>query len=267
MKRIIFFILFFICTLTTFAQPNNFSLVWEDNFDSLNTNRWKIADYSDHYGELQLYLKQNVFTQNGTLCIQLQDTPVDCPEGVKSNNSGACGPCKTGIHEFSSGWIESKPQYATQFGYIESRIKLPYRYGIWPAFWTFEQTNKATNAAEIDIFEMLGYLPSNTITTNIHTEYPDKIQRYQQKKIRHFNYQDWHTYAILWNEKEIIWYIDEKKIRKVKNHNIVDPIRIIYNLAVSKGIHKPIDQNFTDTMYIDYIKIYKQTNTNGNTSR
>lgn len=252
--------LFFIELTATaqIANKNNRNLLWHDNFDSLNTSMWTVADYSDHYGEPQLYKKEQVFCENGNLCIVIQDSLIDCPEGIQANNPGSCGTCKAGSHNYVSGWIESKQKYATQYGYIEARIKMPYRFGLWPAFWTFEQVSNNVNAAEIDIFEMLGYKPENVITTNIHKIYPDGNVYYKEKSLRNFSYTDWHTYSILWNEDVIIWYIDGKKIRKTKRHGVVDPVRFIFNLAVTGKNHLPTDKHFCDTMFVDYIQVFEK---------
>ncbi len=261
MKHFFAFVTLLVLEISTSAQiieNSNRKLLWHDEFDSLNTTMWTIADYSDHYGEPQLYKKEQVFCKNGSLCIVIQDTIVDCPENIQTSNPGSCGPCKTGIHNFISGWIESKPAYATQYGYIEARIKMPYRFGLWPAFWTYEQTKNYVNAAEIDIFEMLGYKPENVITTNIHRTYPDGNIYYKQKSLRKFSYTDWHTYAIAWNKDAIIWYVDGKKIRKTKKHEIVDPVRLIFNLAVSGKSHYPTDKGFSDTMFVDYIRVFEK---------
>ncbi len=261
MKRflVLFSIIYFSISATAqIANKSSRKLLWYDNFDSLNTAMWTIADYSDHYGEPQLYKKEQVFCKDGSLCIVIQDTVVDCPENIQISNPGSCGTCKKGNHEFISGWIESKPKYATQYGYIEARIKMPYRFGLWPAFWTFEQTTNNVNAAEIDIFEMLGYKPENVITTNIHIQYPDGNIYYKQKAIRKFTYTDWHTYAILWNENAIIWYVDGKKIRTTKKHGVIDPVRFIFNLAVTNKNHYPTDKNFSDTMFVDYIRVFEK---------
>jgi len=52
-------IIIFLNTLILFGQsPSNdphWQLVWQDNFNFLNTNIWSVANNFDHYGEPQMY--------------------------------------------------------------------------------------------------------------------------------------------------------------------------------------------------------------------
>ncbi len=238
------------------------ALAWEDTFDSLNHSMWNIADYSDHYGEPQLYLKQNVSVTNGSLNLIVTSDSAICPQQPPQPISGVCGSCKQGMHPYTSGWIETKKDYATQFGYIEARIKMPYKSGYWPAFWTFQHSTKPINAGEIDIFEMLGYLPKNVITMNLHKEYPDHNIYFKKKKIHKFTYADWHNYGVYWTAKKMIWYVDGKKVYKVGGHGITDSVRIILNMAIDRGHSPQTTPTFADTMFVDYVKVYKKVPTN-----
>ena len=266
MKRFAYTLTFLLVVFSSTAQSVfqriNWTLAWEDTFDSLNHAIWNIADYSDHYGDPQLYLKENVTTNNGLLYIIVNSDSADCPKYPPQAISGACGSCIEGRHTGTSGWIETNIDHTTQFGYIESRMKMPYKSFYWPAFWTFEHTNTPSNAGEIDIFEMLGNKPSNVITMNLHTEYPDLKSHYKEKKMKNFSYTDWHTYGVKWTEKDMVWYIDGKKVYKVSQHNITDSVRIIINLAINRWNKPPISAEYADTMFVDYVKVYKQVPTN-----
>ncbi|MEO0075702.1 MAG: hypothetical protein ABIK31_06315 [candidate division WOR-3 bacterium] len=132
MKKIILLIPLLTCLCTFGQTPANdphWELVWEDNFNFFDYNRWVKAHYCDHGGEPQLYLENNVWTSNGNLVIRVIKTPVNCPQNPPSPTTWACGSCNQGIHQYTSGWVETKNPYNTQFGYIEARIKLPYGYG------------------------------------------------------------------------------------------------------------------------------------------
>lgn len=168
--RIIYLLLIIVLNLICVGQNINndphWNLVWEDNFNNLDLSTWKVANNFDHYGEPQVYTNRpdNVFISNGNLVIRLKN------EMYHSTNMSHWT-CNHEWYSYTSGWLETKPSKNVQYGLIMARIKLPYGYGYWPAFWTFKGGGvSATNAAEIDIFEMLGYLPPTTITTNIHTD-------------------------------------------------------------------------------------------------
>jgi len=246
-----------VITQTPATDPH-WQLQWEDTFNFFDNTKWIKAHYCDH-GEAQLYLADNVWTSNGNLVIRIDDNWAICPpKGTYQVSTWACGVCVPGIHYYTSGWIETTPNYNTKFGYIEARIKLPFRRGFWSAFWTWRGDGVPTsNETEIDIFEMLAHLPSNTVTTNIHTDYNNPNENYyHEHALSNFDYRDWHTYAVEWSPTRMIWYIDGKPIRTVMNHGIIDFARIIFNIAIPLDC-LPNTSNFTDYMYIDYVKVHK----------
>jgi len=257
------------------AQSNRnteaWQLIWEDNFDSLNTDIWLVKNNFDHWGgELQVYTDRtdNVFIDDGTLVLRVKEEQYNCPDNyvsqwhcVREYNTGEA-------YDYTSGWIETKPAYNTQYGLIEARVNLPYGYGFWPAFWTFKADGLGVeNAAEIDIFEMLGHLQPNRITTNVHLEYcnegyefyPDcsAIPRYfQENIIANYTY-TWHRYSIEWSPTHLRWWYDDYMFRIMPNPGVEGPVRTILNLAIEQG-HPPNDQTpFPSDMKIDYVRVYE----------
>jgi len=282
MNRTIVFIKFFLfLQVVVFAQtPSNDShwqLKWEDQFNSFNTNRWVKAHngiHTDDTKEPQLYLADQVWVSNGNLIIKLDNTPVYCDT---SKHEGPCPPCIAGKkYDYRSGCIHLENPYNTQFGYIEARIKFPFRkdgsksWGFWPAFWTYLGGNlpaPETNHAEIDICEIFSgrHSEPNTILTCIHRGYPTSTPPINDanKGISHvfsnFSYTDWHTYAVEWNADRIIWYVDGKAIRSYNSHEIVDPVRLILNLAIQpeKKYYPPTEYPWLATMEVDYVKVHQ----------
>lgn len=278
MNRVIIFLLYYVlfhcaAMAQTPTTDPHWQLKWEDQFNTFDHSKWLKAHYATHgEGEPQLYLQNNVWVANGFLVIALNNSSAICPTPAPDPISSACVGCVSRKrYEYTSGWVETTPMNSTQYGYIEARIKLPYRaststmkWGFWPAFWTYigDGTNP-TNHAEIDIFEIYGSNPNNLVETNAHTCYaddnPNCIEHYLVKHLLpNFTYTEWHTYAIEWNQNKIIWYIDGVAIRALYNHGIIDPVRIILNMAVQKNsrYHPPKDNPFTEYMYVDYVRVY-----------
>ncbi|MEA3451431.1 MAG: glycoside hydrolase family 16 protein, partial [Bacteroidota bacterium] len=170
--------LIYIGEAQTPANDPHWQLVWEDNFDSLNTDIWWVRDNFDHYsgdrelgeGEPQLYRTDNVFIDNGNLIIQIFDDEYCCPDSIISEDVCSRQFEYHECYDYTSGWLEGKAAHNTQYGYLEARIKLPSGVGFWPAFWTGIGRGETGNAAEIDIFEMTGNR-SDVMGTNIHLAY------------------------------------------------------------------------------------------------
>ena len=270
---------------TPFNDPH-WKLDWEDQFNTFNTNIWLKADSCGH-GKNQLYLKEQVWVENGNLVIELTNTQSTCSNPAPNPpTSWACGSCEAGKkYNYRSGMVETRyPLYQPQYGYIEARIKLPWKrennktWGFFPAFWTFlgDGIQNPSNAAEIDIFEMFAgdYKLPNTINTCIHTCYNvcdnppicylDCRERYgKQHVLLNFDYSEWHTYGLEWSPERITWLVDDKTVRAIENKNldrngkgIIDPARILLNLAVQDDKFPPTSPSFSAKMYVDYVKVY-----------
>lgn len=121
---------------------------FQDEFDGTAVDWTKWADHSSAEGDgghgnkgnqqLEWNQGKNCSVASGLLTITAK------PDSITS---------ASGTHyDWSSCLITSSPSYAFQYGYIETRAKLPSPKGFWPAFWTWQAAgnNKWT---ETDVFE------------------------------------------------------------------------------------------------------------------
>src|SRR5574344_1739453 len=104
------------------SNDYNWQLQWEDEFNDSTLPKWWKSNLSDHNGEPQLYIDDNISVSNGNLVIEINNNDTVFNNVTK---------------HYTSGLIKSRKNYHTKFGYIEGRIKLPYKRGLWPAFWTW----------------------------------------------------------------------------------------------------------------------------------
>lgn len=269
--------LFFSC-FSAFCQMHgnglNWQLVWEDNFNTFNPNIWKKRHLFDGYGGSGrlVYLDQNVSVNNGRLVLTIKQEDFSCPSWAIDPNWSCVNQHKTGLpYLYTSGLVESKQAYNIQFGYIEARIKVPFGYGFWPAFWVYigEDVQNPANVAEIDIFEILegSYHDSSTITTNYHLNYPSNTQHIKHTFTEGFSFVDWHTYALEWSPSKIVWYLDDIPFRVIPNPGIVDPVRITFNIS-SEPSNPPISETpFPSEMLIDYVRVYQLNDVNGSANQ
>lgn len=136
------------------SQAQVGQLLWEDNFDNLNTDYWNIIEGNGcqlganlcGWGnqELEYYQADNVSIEpvpgepgNSALVL----------EARAENVEGSA---------FSSGKLDSRNAVAIQYGMIETRIRVPdLETGLWPAFWMLGTSTASWPAkGEIDIMEM-----------------------------------------------------------------------------------------------------------------
>jgi beta-glucanase (GH16 family) len=280
MKWIIIFLtgcLFFhiIVLAQTPANDPHWQLKWEDNFNFFDNTKWT-KTYGIDDGQPQLYLENQVWTSNGYLVIELNNSSIVCPPPPPPPPAIICPPCVAGkLYKYRSGDIHSKSAYNTKFGYIEAKIKFPYeagkQWGFFPAFWTVvgeEVTNQA-NVAEIDICEVFGKDDNpNKYNIGVVRVYENKEKGIKKDgygsdgttgpPFLSFSYADWHTYAVEWDKDRIIWYCDGQVVHSLAGHAIIDPVRIILNLAVAgEPQYQPrTTPPFTAQMLVDYVKVY-----------
>jgi len=69
-----------------------------------------------------------------------------------------------------------------------------------------------------------------------------------------------HTYAALWEEGLVIWYIDGQEVRRVSGPRVSDePMNIIAQLVVgSEWIGAPTASSIPAVFEIDYIKAWQK---------
>ena len=127
-------------------------LVWEDNFNTLNTDVWNVdeGDGCDiglcGWGnqELQWYSSSNV---------SIQDIPSE--PGNKALVLEARSQSING-YSFTSGKVTTENKLAIQYGMIETRIRVPdLDQGLWPALWMLgTSTLPWPRKGEVDMMEM-----------------------------------------------------------------------------------------------------------------
>jgi beta-glucanase (GH16 family) len=233
-------------------------IVWQDEFDGpeLNRENWNFDIGGNGWGnaEWQYYSDrpENVRIENGMLVIEARE------ENISFSGK-----------PYSSARIKTQGLHAWQYGRIEARMKLPYGQGIWPAFWMLGNNNRGWPASgEIDIVEFVGKEP-NTIHATVHAP---GYSGGAEGSGTHFAVaegtlkEDFHIYAIEWEENEIRWYFDEQEYFKLSSQDVPDEwifdheFFIIMNLAVGgRWPGYPDDTTvLPQFLTVDYVRVYQR---------
>ena len=266
-KYFVLILLSLLCIENVFSQnpqiDPHWQKCWEDDFLFLNYNNWMVCNNRIHNNSPQLFKDYNIWSENGNLVIRVNNQQDTCPHNISPQYPNCVA---DSIYTYTSGRVETMPEYAIQYGYVEARIKVPYHEGLWPAFWTLIKQGLHLEepdhtASEIDIFEMYANKGTNHLETNLHHayDYTESNTAYlQEHDLNNFSYTDWHKYAIEWDPVKIIWYVDDTPIRTTYNHGILDPVRLIMNIAVAKGkgLQPETSPYFEEKMLVDYVKVY-----------
>lgn len=227
------------------TEKPGWRLTFADEFDgnTLDTSKW-IDSYPHgrrtHYNnELEYY----------------------APDGWKvggGNIRFAAEKRSMGGKNYTSGMISSYGKFRQKYGWFEMRARLPKGQGVWPAFWLLPDTNKWP--PEIDIMEVVGHEP-NVILMTTHWGQDFQSRRLHTEKWTGPDFSaDFHTFALEWNPKEIIWYVDGTERHRFNKHIPQEPFYVIANLAIGGDLPGMPDETtpFPSEMDIDYIRVYEK---------
>jgi beta-glucanase (GH16 family) len=201
-------------------------------------------------GELQWYVNPlhaptsavNPFSiDNGVLTITAEQTPAS----IRSQVEG---------YAYTSGMLTTHGSFAQTYGYFEIRADMPDDRGAWPAFWLLPEDGSWP--PELDVVEMRGQDP-NTVHVSVHSNETGQ-QTSVSTAVSVADTAGFHTYGVLWQEDEIVWYFDDVAVARVDTpSDMHDPMYMLVNLAVGGMAGTPADglPNGSD-MKIDYIRAY-----------
>ncbi len=167
---------------------------------------------------------------------------------------------------YTSGMVSSYGKFSQQYGWFESRMKVPGSQGMWPAFWLLPDSKKWP--PEIDIMELIGR-EKNKVYLTLHGK---QEGTWRPKSFGHdfaaedFT-KDFHTYAIDWMPGEIVWFVDGVERHRAKNEFVPkEPMYVILNLAVGGDWPRMPDATtvFPSQMEVDYVRVYQKPQAPGN---
>ena len=247
----------------TNSKPDDYQLVWSDEFDYTglpDSTKWIYDTEGNSAGwgnnEAQFYTtrrKENTSVANGKLTIT----------AIKEDFEGK---------KFTSGRLISRADW--QCGRVEVRAKVPAGRGTWsaiwmmPGGWTFKDGNWP-DVGEIDIMEHVGH-DLNVIHASAHSKDYQWQAGNQKTAIMTVPEasEKFHSYILDWTPELIKAYVDDSLYFEYKNEGLGEtkwpynkPFYLILNIAVGGawGNAKGIDeQAFPQTMEIDYVRIYQK---------
>lgn len=273
-------------------------LVWSDEFDgtSIDTNKWNFEKncWGGGNDEKQCYTDraENSFVADGVLNIvaKREDfTGPDTPEGDGTT---------TKTLPYTSARLRTKNIQEWTFGRFEIRAKLPFGQGTWPAIWMLPTDSPYgvwAASGEIDIMEAVnlkvvtnGGVPEAKVHGTLHygRVSPGNVNAGASYTLPNNANpaDDFHTYAVEWEEGEIRWYVDGVHFATqtqdgwygqytqdglLKDAPIGAPFdkfskfHLLLNVAVggswagnvnNKGIDESV---FPQTMQVDYVRVYQ----------
>lgn len=255
------------------TDSRGWRLVWADEFDGpeIDSAHWEheVDCWGGGNNELQCYVAEpkNSFVENGTLHLKVIKDGPSGPEGGGSGNTGVVQ------RDYSSARLRTKGKADFKYGRVVASLRLPSGQGIWPAFWMLPTDNVYGGWAlsgEIDIMEAVNLDPDRTIHGTIHFggAWPDNQNSGGSTVPGWKAWEEFHEYAVEWEEGEIRWYADNQLYStKTEWNSAAAPFpapfdqefHLILNVAV--GGNWPGAPNaqttFPTEMLVDYVRVYE----------
>ncbi|HPH46598.1 MAG TPA: glycoside hydrolase family 16 protein, partial [Chryseolinea sp.] len=202
--------------------------------------------------ELQYYTNANTIMQDGYLTIK-----------AKKETMGG--------YNYTSSRIITKGKQEFKYGRIDIRAILPKGQGIWPALWMLGSNISTVGwpkCGEIDIMEMIGGGANrdNRVYGTVHWDNAGAYASYGgNKTLSEGIFADkFHVFSIVWNEEEIIWYLDDVQyhvisLEPAELSEFKSDYFVIFNVAVGGNWPGAPDATliFPQRMIVDYIRVFQ----------
>lgn len=202
------------------------SLIWSDNFSGptgskINSDNWTARNCGSSptngggacFGEPQYYTPD---------AIRLDGSPQGFAVITTNRISRVltnAGPCMAAPCRFTSGRFDTQGKVSFQYGYIETRMKMPVGGANWPAFWALGDSIANVGwplSGEIDIAEQGGNRPTRN-SSAVHYSYMnmspfaccDNHRYVSSELLGKADYTTgFHTYGLAWTPNLLQFYVD-----------------------------------------------------------
>lgn len=226
-------------------------LAWSDEFNTAGAPdpaKWGYDLGGNGWGnnELQYYTNrpENASVSNGTLKITAK-------REAYSNSA------------FTSARLLTKDKFATTYGKVEVRAKLPSGVGTWPAIWMLGDNISSAGwpaCGEIDIMEHKGSDEGRIYATLHHPGHSGGNGNGTTTTIQNVA-TEFHVYTLEWTASELKFSVDGNVFYTFSNSPSVPfnhDFFIILNLAMGGTFGGPVAPAFTTaTMEVDYVRVYR----------
>jgi beta-glucanase (GH16 family) len=228
-------------------------LLFADDFASLSTRLWEVADYpADVNEELQYYTPRNVTARDGLLVITAERREI-------------------GDRRYASGLVSTAGRFSFTYGTVEWRAKVPKGKGLWPALWllgaecaaTFQNRSQlcptwpTTGSSEVDVLEVRGSEPNRAnFARHVNTS-PGSSDPFECDWSGPDLSAGWHTYGLRWGRSALVWTVDGVDRCRSTADVPTEPMFLIMNLAVGGKYDGDPDAStrFPQDYLIDWVRV------------
>ena len=255
------------------SPGSDWKLVWQEEFEldgAVDPARWTFEEGFVRNYEDQYYTGRTVNCRQEKGCLLIEGRIENYPNAAYTLHSKDWRKSRKEA-QYTSAALHSRQAFL--YGRIEMRAKLPTGKGVWPAFWMLGECSRDgskifwPHCGEVDIMEYVGFAPDQ-VHSYIHYINPEtgKINK-QGTPTPGIPYDDFHTYAVEWDEEKMVFFFDNKphftyKIDdagKGADNPFRKPQYLLVNLALGGSWGGKIDRSgFPKQFWVDYIRVWQK---------
>jgi len=232
------------------SLPGTWNLIFDDEFNSLNTSTWATRDWwNSNAGTQATFEPAQVSVSNGALSVTAINQP-------STDSAGVTNPYTSGM--INTGGIQGiqAASFSFTYGYVECRSQIAPGQGMWSALWMLPTNH--LDQYELDVFENLGRLP--TTDQGFYHVGTANAGAFDVPAGADLT-AGYHTYGVDWEPNSITWYLDGKAVYSYTNAgNIVNvPMYLILNLDVGGPWAGPLTSASPaqSTWNVDYLRVWQ----------
>ena len=162
---------------------------------------------------------------------------------------------------YLSGVITSYDAFKFTYGYAETRAKVTYGRGYWPAFWLLNAYYGGYDP-EIDIMEFIGDDQDVVYHTYHYYDNDGKLRSTKSKPTPGIDFTaEFHTFAVEWKPGIVIYLVDGIEVHRVTDPMVSsEEMYVIANTAIGGWWAGSPDEStpFPGEYTIDYIRVYQR---------
>jgi beta-glucanase (GH16 family) len=275
------------------STASDWTMVWSDEFDgdAIDSEKWshEVNCWGGGNNELQCYTDsaENSFVQDGKLHLVAIHAPGTTGPATNQDDPNFDPNDTSGTGDYTSARLRTKNKGDWKYGRIEVNAKMPEGQGLWPAIWMLPTEwvyGGWPLSGEIDIFEAVNPNASggNEVHGTLHYGLSWPNNRYSGATYEPAAniWEEFHTYAIEWEEGEIRWYVDDTHYATQTSDGwftyywggqevgyqlgegaapFDQTFHLLLNVAVGGNWPGAPDVNtqFPQTMVVDYVRVYE----------